>query len=50
MELFTNLCRKCFINTHRLNKKEVEKIVLSDEKCKCDKCGRMNFCVDYLED
>lgn len=49
-DIYTNLCKKCFIRVHNLNKKHVDKIVLSEEKCKCDKCGMVNFIVDYVED
>ena len=49
-DLYDDLCKKCFISAHRMTKKYVDKIVLSEEKRKCDKCGRMSFVVEYVED
>ena len=50
LDLYTNVCKKCFIKIHKPSKKDIEKIVLGEEKCKCEKCGRTDFVVDYVED
>lgn len=33
------LCRRCYINSHELNKKAIKQLTSSADKFKCDKCG-----------
>jgi hypothetical protein len=33
------LCRRCYINSHELSKKEIKKLTSSADKFKCDGCG-----------
>ena len=33
------LCRRCYINSHELSKKEIKQLVSTTEKYKCDGCG-----------
>lgn len=49
-DLFTSLCKKCFIRLRHPSKKYIQKIVLSEEKCECEHCGRTDYIVDYVED
>lgn len=45
-----NLCRKCFIKLCKPSKNEIKRIVMTEYKDKCDKCGRVSELVDYIED
>lgn len=45
-----SLCRKCFIRRCHPSKKEIKKMVMSDERYECECCGKLDFVVDYLED
>lgn len=33
------LCRRCYINSHDLSKKEIKQLVSSSDKFKCEQCG-----------
>lgn len=44
------LCKRCFIRVHKLSKKEIKKIIMSEEEYTCDKCGKFDFVVEYMED
>lgn len=45
-----SLCRKCFIKHCRPTKKEIKKMVMSDEQYECDCCHKTDYVVEYLED
>ena len=49
-DIYENLCKACFIKTCKLNKKDIKKIVMSDYKERCDKCGKVSEIVEYVED
>lgn len=49
-DLYTDLCKKCFIRLRKPNKKDIKKIVLSEEYRECEHCGRITEVVDYMED
>ena len=49
-DLFSDLCKKCFIRIRKPSKKDIKKIVLSDEPCECESCGRFDYIVEYVED
>ena len=44
------LCRKCFIKLCKPSKKEIKKMVMSEEQYQCDCCHKTDFIVEYLED
>ena len=35
----SNLCRRCYINSHELSKKEIKQLMSTSEKYKCEGCG-----------
>ena len=45
-----SLCRKCFIKHCKPTKKEIKKMVMSDEQYECDCCKKIDFVVEYVED
>ena len=49
-DMYSNICKKCFIKMHKPTKKEIKSIVFTEYKDQCDACGRTDFLVDYLED
>ena len=49
-DMYENLCRKCYIKIYKPGKKEISKIVMSEEKYQCNCCKRSDYVVDYLED
>lgn len=49
-DLYECLCKRCFLKIHKVNKKEIKKMVMSEEEYHCDKCGKLDFIVEYLED
>ena len=44
------LCRKCFIKHLKPTKKEIKKLVMSEEEYQCDCCHKTAQVVEYLED
>ena len=44
------LCRKCFIKHCKPTKKEIEKMVMSEDQYECDCCGKLSYTVEYVED
>lgn len=46
----TCLCRKCFIKICKPTKNEIKHIILTEYKDKCEKCGRTDYIVDYIEE
>ena len=49
-EIYDNLCRKCFIKVMKPTKKEIKKMVMSDEEYQCDCCHKTGSIVEYVED
>ena len=49
-DLYENLCKKCYIKIMKPTKKEIKKMVMSDDKYQCDCCHKTDFIVEYLED
>ena len=49
-DLYENLCKKCYIRIIKPTKKEIKKMVMSEEQYQCDCCKKMDFIVEYLED
>lgn len=49
-DLYESLCKKCYIRIMKPTKKEIKKMVMSDEQYQCDCCHKKDFIVDYVED
>lgn len=49
-DIYDNLCKKCYIKVMRPTKKEIKKIVMSEEQYQCDCCNKTDYIVEYVED
>lgn len=49
-DIYENLCRKCYIKVMKPSKKEIKKMVMSEEEYVCDCCGKTCAIVEYVED
>jgi hypothetical protein len=49
-DLYETLCRKCYIKYYKPSKKEITKMVMSEEKYECDCCHRVGEIVEYVEE
>lgn len=49
-DLYENLCKKCYIRIIKPSKKEIKKMVMSEEQYQCDCCKKTDYIVEYLED
>lgn len=49
-ELYSCLCKKCYIKIFKPSKKDIKKMVMTEYKDQCDSCKREDFIVDYVED
>ena len=49
-DIYDNLCKKCYIKVIRPTKKEIKKMVMSEEKYQCDCCHKTDYIVEYVED
>lgn len=49
-DMYDNLCRKCYIKIIKPTKKEIKKMVMSEEEYECDCCHKTDYIVEYLED
>ena len=49
-DYFDDLCKRCFIKNVKPSKKEIKKMVMSDEKYVCSCCGKKGYIVEYVED
>lgn len=49
-DMYESLCKKCYIRIMKPTKKEIKKMVMSDEKYQCDCCNKTDFIVEYVED
>ena len=49
-DMYYNLCRNCYIKINKPSKKDIKKIVMSEYKEHCDKCGKVSEIVEYIED
>ena len=45
-----SLCKKCYIKAAKLTKKEIQKIIMSEEKYTCDACGKFDYIVEDVEE
>ena len=44
------LCKKCAIKCLGLKKADIKRMVMTEYEDRCDKCGRINILVEYIED
>ena len=49
-ELYSDLCKKCYIKINKPTKNEIKKLVMSEEKYQCNCCRKTEFIVEYVED
>lgn len=49
-DLYESLCKKCYIRIMKPTKKEIKKMVMSEEEYQCDCCNKTSTIVEYLED
>lgn len=49
-DIYDNLCKKCYIKVMRPSKKEIKKMVMSEEQYQCDCCNKTDYIVEYVED
>ena len=49
-EMYEDLCKRCYIRIMKPTKKEIKKMVMSDEQYQCDCCHKKDFIVEYVED
>ena len=49
-DLYENLCKKCYIRITKPSKKEIKKMVMSEDQYVCDCCKKLSQIVEYLED
>ena len=49
-EMYENLCKKCYSKIAKPTKKEIKKMVMSDEEYQCDCCHKKSLIVEYVED
>lgn len=44
------LCKKCYIKCCKPSKNEIKHMVMTEYADRCDKCGRINILVEYIEE
>lgn len=49
-DMYENLCKKCYIRIMKPTKKEIKKIVMSEEEYECEACHKTGCIVEYVED
>lgn len=49
-DMYESLCKKCYIRIMKPTKKEIKKMVMSDEEYQCDCCNKTDYIVEYVED
>ena len=49
-DMYENLCRRCYIRIIKPTKREIKKIVMSEEEYQCDACHKMDCIIEYVED
>ena len=49
-DMYENLCKKCYIKIMKPTKKEIKKMIISDDQYECDCCHKKDRIVEYLED
>jgi uncharacterized protein with PIN domain len=49
-DMYESLCKKCYIRIMKPTKKEIKKMVMSDDVYQCDCCHKTDYIVEYVED
>lgn len=49
-DVYESLCKKCYIRINKPTKKEIKKMVMSEEEYACDCCHKKCSIVEYVED
>lgn len=49
-DLYENLCKKCYIRIMKPTKKEIKKMVMSEDEYQCDCCHKTDYIVECVED
>ena len=49
-DMYESLCKKCYIRIMKPTKKEIKKMVMSDDEYQCDCCNKTDYIVEYVED
>lgn len=49
-DIYESLCKKCYIRIMKPTKKEIKKMVMSEEQYQCDCCNKTDYIVEYVED
>lgn len=49
-DMYESLCKKCYIRIVKPTKKEIKKMVMSDDEYQCDCCHKTDYIVEYVED
>ena len=49
-DMYESLCKKCYIRIMKPTKKEIKKMVMSDEEYQCECCNKTDYIVEYVED
>ena len=49
-DMYENLCKKCYIRIMKPTKKEIKKMVMSEDEYQCDCCHKTDYIVEYVED
>ena len=44
------LCKKCAIKCLNLSKIDIKHMVMTEYEDRCDKCGRVNVLLEYIEE
>lgn len=44
------LCKKCYMKKHKLNKKNINRIILSNWREECENCGHIDKIVLDIEE
>ena len=44
------LCKKCFMKKHKLSKKNIDRIILSNWREECECCGKIDKIVIDIEE
>lgn len=48
-DMYENLCKKCYIKIMKPTKKEIKKMIMSDDEYQCDCCHKTDYIVEYVE-
>lgn len=47
-EIYSDLCKKCFIKINKPTKNEIKKMIMSEEKYECNCCHKTDYIVEYV--